>query len=1177
MSIPNSKAWEPTFIAEWRRMAAPAPVPTDDPGRHPLQHVWPSLTRQSIWWRWFLWVQRLSFYMDNSRVGRLWDLFDTVLNMVQVALFIWHTTAVGAEATPIPLGLGHRIPELVLALMLLGQFVVRHVLIMGEHFSFFMLVTFLDTIPSILATCLSFASQGVHQSYLSAGVLVIFYPVRFVRLQKSLASLFSPGHNSLLRMSQVKRKLLLLASDVALTLLAVAAGLHAWLHHFSRDRLEESQREFNYFDAFFFCAVSIISGPENDVVPDLLITRLVVLLILLLAAVFLPAPIGEILGLMRGVSHYTSYTADPRTNHVIVCGNLEFTAINEFLNEFYNEDHGIRIMHTSVVVVHPNEPSEELASLLADPRYAHRVSYYRDSPTSYSVLEKLEARKAKAVFILTAKFGRRARIDDDAETVMYALALSSYICGPVLPHTSDMWNPNIVFTWPARLFPLQVSSGQTRIYAQTLLPETETHFRILKNTRILAVEEFRMGLLAQSCATEGFSTLMHLLTTTLTDKTVQRLLTALTPQVSSHELSWMTTYLQGATQEIYETRIPQAFVGLPYRSVVRLLYQKFRVVLFAVGISRRRPRQLHQGEGEFHELYLNPVNHIIRPNDLAFLVASSSEQVDRIRDYPLLMGSSLSLVSFHNPSHPGLHSEPQRQPLEDGLDMMEEKYESEEFPIPRHPSQELAPSVPTASDSSPLAHEVRPSSVLMTKFRPPMPTNIPISPLLASHFVGKVETPVVAQQNALTYSPTFEIRCKVASRVHKFSTKNLARNVRRRKRKVLQQQDPFPRDLRNHILICDASPSFPRNVEYLVQSLKTAFSDEYLPVIILSASHPPKVQALTLQDFHHVYVVEGSPLSAADLSRTYIERARGVIVLSNAKYYSNTSKRLADSTAVLFEMNLRSFRGNPLCFPVVEVLHRENIKFIDGETPLRSEERYASQLLRPSFMSGRVFIPTMLDVMLCHSYFNPHILEVYKHLIFSHDQFTTPKSTVYGGDGLVGDELQRVSPLGLVPADASDGTSGNRRPQVHTVGDPQYEGLSSPSESPCSSSSGPTSGEVSHSHTRDYSPADQEPLDFGPPPPPPSSTLSSSRPPDSSTLKSETDTGILRPSLYASQYGASEQTSGRRIYTDGESDVLAGPASPTVVKAMPPPARLKKRIRRGQIFLIPLPRAYLGK
>ncbi|KAJ1930239.1 hypothetical protein IWQ60_000483 [Tieghemiomyces parasiticus] len=1153
-----------------------------------LEQKWPNWATRDSLNRLLLWVQRVAFFLDHSRLGRIWDFLDTGLNTIQVALFIWHTTATTSSGLPAPLSLAHRIPELVITLLLLGQFLIRHLLITGETLSLFMVVTLLDTLPPLVAITVSFANHAMYNSFLSAGILVIFYPIRFVRLQMSLNRFLAPGQNSIIRLSEFKRKIVLLVSDVAMALLAVAAVLYTWLYHFSASGIASQHQVFTYFDAFFFCAVSITAGPADSVVPDLIITRLVVIGILVLAALFLPAPIGSIVSLMQGVSQYTSYSNDPRFNHVMVCGSLDFMAVSEFLNEFYNEDHGVRIMHTTVVIVNDSEPDDDLRRLLHDPLYAARVRYYKGSPTSYTVLDTVRARDAKAIFILTSKFGGRSRIDEDAETVMRALAISSYVSGPAIEvFPTGRWAP-LKAALRTRHRPSVVGAEsatssddhhrhhhhhrsraatvhQVRIYAQTLLPETETHFRALRTTRILAVEEFRMGLLAQSCATPGFSTLMHILTATLTDKSVAKIIHDLRPQVSPRELDWMEVYLQCATQEIYETRFPRSCVGLPYRSVVRCLYETYGVVVFAVGISRNRPRNPHLAT-EFHELYLNPINHVIRPNDIAFIIAHSSQQTDDLAKFP------------------GPRTDPA------GLDDYDYAHLLGDTVLPDYhsrasdamsPEERLESGVPELTDFQPADNGPR------RPYQPPPPSTIPISPVPVAYHGNQLDinpsdvssngaaasqpttittTTGTGLNDTLLYSPTFEIRRKVARRVRKFTTDGPGQDIRQRKKRILRQHNPFPKNLADHIVICDASPTFPRNVEYLVQSLKTAFSDDRLAIVILAVAHPPRVQALTLRDFANVYVVDGNPLLAQDLSRTYVERARGVIVLSNAKHHHQASHRLVDCSAVLCEMNIRSWYClHPRRFSVVEMIHRLNIKYIDGETPLKSEELYATQLLRPSFISGNVFIPTMLDVMMSHAYFNPHILDVYKHLIFSHDHFTTPHPTLYPeesppGSPVLSPQQPRQQPH-QPPPHSGQSASATLTSQSGQLNAPAlFKEKASGAEGPKDTPSSVTTPPSSHSSTRTTGqrPSQQPPTPGKPHRP--SVTIPKARGP----LPSIAELTTLTPLPYSDLEG----------YRFGRPAADLDP--PSVVKAHATATRTKRRITRGRVFLVSLPPAYIA-
>ncbi|KAJ2877421.1 hypothetical protein FB639_003765 [Coemansia asiatica] len=192
--------------------------------------------------------------------------------------------------------------------------------------------------------------------------------------------------------------------------------------------------------------------------------------------------------------------------------------------------------------------------------------------------------------------------------------------------------------------------------------------------------------------------------------------------------------------------------------------------------------------------------------------------------------------------------------------------------------------------------------------------------------------------------------------------------------------DLVPQDIGNHIVICDASDTFPRNMEILVLALKNAFNNEDLPVVILSLGDPDTQTKMSLSDFSHVYHVRGTPLAQYDLRRTRIETAQKAIVLGNCNtrtYSDGTSESSTDSAAILANMNIQSVCGGQF-FVTTELLDIENIRYL-GHTQLLGEP-----LLKRTFMGGHIFMPAMLDTALCQCYFSSHILEVLRHLTFSH-------------------------------------------------------------------------------------------------------------------------------------------------------------------------------------------------
>ncbi|KAJ1970388.1 hypothetical protein H4R34_006072, partial [Dimargaris verticillata] len=417
-------------------------------------------------------------------------------------------------------------------------------------------------------------------------------------------------------------------------------------------------------------------------------------------------------------------------------------------------------MHTSVVIVNPGEPSDELKTLLADPKYANRVRYFKGSTTSHTVLRTVRAHQAKAIFILAGKLTRSLKMDEDAETVMRALAIASYLSS--LETIALSSHRYATMPWWLRDLSGPVPNAQPRVYSQTLLPETERFFRGLQTARVLSVEEFRMGLLAQSCATAGFATLMHLLTTTVTTKAAVQTINHLTQQVSPAELDWIGLYLHCATQEIYETRFPVDLIGRPYRYGVQWMYRRFGVVLFAVGISRTRAPRATRVQQEFHEVYLNPTNHVIRAADLAFLIAQNSSDVDRVRDHqsPAASVVGLSLPGSWIPTHRPTTAPPKAT----NVHSTEPVYEMKTLSTDAYTPPVSAPKGP----SQPFV----------------VPTDIPISPALSAKIItdSEVDPDHPPSSGSLLYSPTFEIRQKVARKVRKFAHGGLSNHVNQRKR-----------------------------------------------------------------------------------------------------------------------------------------------------------------------------------------------------------------------------------------------------------------------------------------------------------------------------------------------------------------------------------------------------------
>lgn len=97
-------------------------------------------------------------------------------------------------------------------------------------------------------------------------------------------------------------------------------------------------------------------------------------------------------------------------------------------------------------------------------------------------------------------------------------------------------------------------------------------------------------------------------------------------------------------------------------------------------------------------------------------------------------------------------------------------------------------------------------------------------------------------------------------------------------------------------------------------------------------------------------------------------------------------ERTSDASVLLIVMNVEAMAAHEDVFIVTEFVHTENMQFI-GESNLSVGKPGKNQeyktLMRPAFMAGHVYAQSMLDTVICQSYYNPHLLNIMRHLIFS--------------------------------------------------------------------------------------------------------------------------------------------------------------------------------------------------
>ncbi|KAJ1894296.1 hypothetical protein LPJ66_005277, partial [Kickxella alabastrina] len=639
------------------------------------------------------------------------------------------------------------------------------------------IVVFFAFVSPIAAFIASTYNESMRGSYMSAGFMAIFYPVRFLRLHV----------------------------------------VHSGVNWYSQANNLQSP-SFTFLDAIYFIAMNSLD--PNDSIPQNTFSIVISMAIVALIAFAVPSRVTRLVDLALKTSAYNKFVALPKASrHAVVCGHIELEPIRQFLHEFFNADHGPNIFNTTLVILHSEDPSMEMKAMLQDPAYANRVFYVKGRATSFSTLKKARVDLATCIYILARKHSHGSGIEEDAETVLIALALSAFgISG------------NQVRRIDGRLI---TSSRKFQVFAQTLLPGSISHLAYLQTTRVMCVDEMRMGIMAQNCATPGFAALAYMLSTSVANHSDWDYTGVLNETIAkSAEDSWVKSYIHGISQEIYQVHVPKSLVGKSFFKATRYFYRCHGILIFSVGsFSQSRAPLNHMAhhpsfdiDSGYYQILLAPHNYTLEKHDMLFAISTDVQSVLNAMVYAERVSIRSANIEKSN-----VRSNTARLKIEvrSPSFMTNTPPPSPQLPLRRHligllsvsnSARSTAAAMPAENKSLAATIEegipVQMDSPRRMIAKPPGASNQRksytsnyISDSDSSYFSPGRKT-IETVVHSSTYPPSvFPINSSATAQLHhdKFEGR---------------RGDLVPQDIRDHIVICDASNLFPRNVELLVQALK---------------------------------------------------------------------------------------------------------------------------------------------------------------------------------------------------------------------------------------------------------------------------------------------------------------------------------------------------------------------
>lgn len=787
-------------------------------------------------------------------------------------------------------------------------------------------------------------------------------------------------------------------------------------------RLVLRETQLAYHEIMYFMVVTFSTVGYGDICMVTVPGKMIVTGIICLTLLYIPKWTNIIMRNIGSTTIYkrAEYQASPHICHVIVTGYTDAVSARDFLKELYHPDHGTATLH--VVFLMQGTPSLSLLKVLELPAYRSRTTYLDGSPLSSHDLARAKVDFASACFILANKFTSTPH-NDDAVAILKALSIKRF----AMHHNrSDI------------LVCVQFLRAESRALFTISRASIPCHLA----DQVISIEQVKMDIIAKSCLCPGFVTMLSNLVGSMegddsvavddhtfgkaytmggdrgADSTNSKRHNAVAPapvgkQMSSRHLretkmrrssDWMHDYKRGSGYEIYRVMLGNAFTGVPFADASEILYRRLGIVLFAIDL--RAPLTQRQ------RVILNPGSFCIPDvgtfHAHAYVIAEDERSASMLRH--------LSLDSSHRTA---------RGVLRDLAAMRSQTAELHTNLPPA--STTLSHTSKSGPDSFSESLSKQPVSKMgfINKGNPSSPTNV-------SSAVKKGGL-WSAMRNDLNGGPggptTKETSLYETEDTHHFHMSRIS--VPLSHATIESSVAAELPSLKDHVIVIG-------NMDHIisfVRTLRLKYLTDTIPIVLL-AEHPPTESVWSrLSNFPFLFFVRGTPLNPDDLDRAGIEFARTVVIVTkesnehqNDMVHALNAQTGVDAEAILVRKMILEI--NPHVDLIVEIVNSDNLhllidttnetkndnlpsKFggqsvsfdvgmegdsIDTPAPmadladifhaLQGEQHLQKMKQEESTLkllaSGQVFPTSTLDILICQSFYNPHLLSVIQMLISSY-------------------------------------------------------------------------------------------------------------------------------------------------------------------------------------------------
>ncbi|KRX55853.1 Calcium-activated potassium channel slo-1 [Trichinella sp. T9] len=738
----------------------------------------------------------------------------------------------------------------------------------------------------------------------------------------------------------------------------------------------ENPQRITYWECVYFLLVTMSTVGYGDIYCKTTLARLFMVFFILGGLAMFASYVPEIADLIGARQKYGGqYKGEHGKKHIVVCGFITFESVSHFLQDFLHEDR--EDVDVEVIFLHRVPPDLELEGLFK--RHFTKVEFFQGTVMDSVDLTRVKIDEADACLVLANKYSPDPDAED-AANIMRVISIKNY--------SADIRVIVQLMQYHNKAYLLNIPSWDWR-----------------RGDDVICLAELKLGFIAQSCLAPGFSTMMANLFAMRSFKT------------SSRSPEWLRYYLCGASMEVYPEILSHSFVGMSYAEAAYILYTKLGLLLLAIEMRDEEKRECN--------IAINPGSSVrIDPHTQGFFIAQSADEVKRaffycnlchadIQDVTLikkckcknlaLFRKEIKQIAMMSTSSRKVStavvrdtdrrmSDTRSRHISDARAAINRKAYKLELGYNKYPDFDNHRSKDMRDMYNPkgflLAYELLSSS--MPKVTRKKSFGGSIAPKIDPELLKDFE------QQAIKYDSTGMFHWCPGRPIEE---------------SILERNQAKMTVLHGHVVVClFADKDSPLiGLRNFVMPLRASnfHYHELKQVVIVGDVEYLRREWKTLYNLPKISILNGSPLSRADLRAVNINMCDMCVILSARIPNPTEDPTLADKEAILASLNIKAmqFEDSPLLYPlpegisplstpvkmskilvkfgtqvpmITELVNDSNVQFLDQDD---EDDPDTELYLTQPFACGTAFAISVLDSLMSTTYFNDSALTLIRTLV----------------------------------------------------------------------------------------------------------------------------------------------------------------------------------------------------